>query len=216
MPNAQQPEQSVQPQPSAQPKKSSWWKWALGGCGVLIFLAIIAIAGCSFVGKKAVDEVSEGLSDFDSSSTTGINEETKIYKTGDDVTVENVRWQLIEAKDLGNVLKSDNQYTEDKKAAGNSKFVEITMEVENLDTDMASVSDLKIVDSKGREFISASDVFQWIPDDKQMFILSNLNPNVPEQFIDIYEVPEDATGLKVEVGDLNLFGNEKAYIDLGI
>ena len=130
--------------------------------------------------------------------------------------IEHGRWQRIEAKDLENELKSDNQYTEDKVAAANSKFVEITMEVENLDTDMSSVSDLKIVDDKNREFISASDVYQWIPEDKELFLLSNLNPNVPQQFIEIYEIPKDATGLKVEVGDLKLFGNEKAYIDLGI
>ena len=90
------------------------------------------------------------------------------------------------------------------------------MEVENLGSDMKTVTDVKLADDKGREFTSSSDTSEWVPDGKDLFILSNLNPNVPQQFMAIYEVPTDASGLKVKVGDLNLFTNKEATINLGI
>jgi len=63
----------------------------LGGCGVLIFLAIIFIVGCSFVGKKMVDEaseVSEELSNLDTSSTIGESEEKEESKFSSDKAEE--------------------------------------------------------------------------------------------------------------------------------
>ena len=81
---------------------------------------------------------------------------------------------------------------------------------------MKSVSNLELVDNKGRAFIRATDVMEWIPEDQELFLISNLNPNMPQQFTDIYEVPADATGLKLKVGDLSLWDSEEALINLGI
>ncbi|NQV13031.1 MAG: DUF4352 domain-containing protein [Parcubacteria group bacterium] len=220
MQNAQQPEQSIQPQPQAQPKKSNWWKWALGGCGTLIFLGIIFIAGCSLVGKKAVDEVSKELDNSGTSSTTKAGEEIKTYKAGEEVNIGNAKWKLVEAKDLGDTLKGSSSkypsYTKDKKAKTNSKFVMVTLEIENLDTEMHSVTAPNITDDKGREFITSSDTSEWIPEDKGIFILSNLNPNVPQQFSVIYEIPKDAANLTVKVKELKFLSTEEALIELGI
>lgn len=85
-----------------------------------------------------------------------------------------------------------------------------------MSTKIKSVSNLKLIDDKNREFIPATDVSEWIPEGKELFLFSNLNPNIPQQFIDIYEVPADATGLKVKVGDLSLWGKEEAVIRLGL
>lgn len=80
---------------------------------------------------------------------------------------------------------------------------------------MKSVTSLKSIDNQNREFIPASDVSEWIPEEKEMFLLSNLNPNIPQQFSDIYEIPADATGLKVKVGNLSLWSKDEALINLG-
>lgn len=125
---------------------------------------------------------------------------------------------LVDARDRGATLQaSDSRYgtfAKDKTSEG-GKFIEVTLEVENLGDDMKSVTSQTFVDDKGREFTSSSETSEWAPEDKSMYILDNLNPNVRKTFIDIFEVPADARGLKVVVGDLEIFGGDKAQIELG-
>ncbi len=139
------------------------------------------------------------------------------YQIGQDVKVGEIKWNLIKARDRGQVLRaSESRYpsiAKDKTSSG--KFIEITMEVENLSNEMKTVSNLQLIDNKNREFINATDAMEWTPENKELFLLSNLNPNMPQQFVDIYEVPNDAIGFKVLVGDLSLWNTEEALIDLG-
>ena len=184
------------------PKKPIWKKWWFWLIIIIFVIIIIASAGG---GEKK-------------ETTPSQTEKLTTYSINQDVRVEDVRWKLIGVKNRGSILKaSESRYptiAESKTTTG--KFVEITMEVENLDTEMKSVSNLKIIDDKNREFIASSDVSEWIPEGKEMFLLSNLNPNMSQQFTDIYELPADATGLKVKVSDLSLWGNKEALINLGI
>jgi len=195
-------QQNQQPEPK---KKSRKWLWILGG--IIILIIIVAVAG--------------GGSDSETTTNTSSqnnNEEVKTYSKNETFKVGDVQWELIDARDRGNTLKaSESRYASiasDKTTTG--KFIEITVEVENFGTDMKSVTNLTLIDDKNREFTSSSDTSEWVPEGKELFLLSNLYPNVPQQFIDIYEVPADATGLKVMVGDLDLFSGDEALIGLGV
>src|SRR3989339_1235202 len=56
MPNAPLIQKS-QPQPIVEPKKKKkWGKWVIIGCGTLIFLLIIMVAGCLYIGKKLISK----------------------------------------------------------------------------------------------------------------------------------------------------------------
>ena len=173
---------------------------AVGFVAIIILLAIIGGNGQQ---QEKITETEK--------ITTG-------YSISQDVRVGDVRWKLIDVKDRGNILKaSESRFSiiaNDKTTTG--KFIEITMEVENLSKEMKSFSDLRLVDNKNREFIPASGVSEWIPEDKELFLLSNLNPNMPQQFSSIYEIPIDATDLKVKVGDLSFWGEYEASISLGL
>jgi len=199
-------------QPTKITKK--WWFWVLL---ILLLSFILSIGGCGvcvYLGSKTVNEVSKDI------NANKVANEQKVSQKGEYVEVGKVRWRLIDAEDVGDTLKSsESNYptiTKDKKANTNAKFIKITLEVENLDTTMKSATTPNLKDDKGRQFISASDTFEWIPDDKGIILLSNLNPNIPQQFITYYEVANDAAGLKVEVGDLSFLGSDKAYISLGL
>lgn len=173
--------------------------------GVLLLIIVIAAVG--------------GNSESSNTNTASENKNTnQVYVVNQDVRVGDVRWKVISATDRGATLRGSESkyasYASDKTTTG--KFIELNMEVENLGKEMKSATGVKLLDSQNREFSYSTDVSEWIPDDKQMLVLENLNPNVPFQFMGIYEVPADASDLKVKVGDLNLFGNKEAIISLGI
>jgi hypothetical protein len=193
-----------------QPKKKKSRK------GLWITLAVV---GFAIIGMASMNSADKNTNSSTPSNTASQNTNAKKdYAVGEDARVGDVRWKLISARDRGTVLKaSESRYAviaKNKTTTG--KFIEITMEVENLGTDMKTVTNLKLVDAKNREYTNSSDTSEWAPEGKDLFLLSNLNPNVPQQFVGIYEVPADATGLKVKVGDLNLFGNKEATISLGV
>lgn len=138
---------------------------------------------------------------------------TPLPAVGQDVKVGEVRWKVVSAKDLGNKLKSDNQFVEDKTTTG--RFVQLRFEVENLSKDTLTFAGFDLVDDQDRTFKSASDVFMFIPT-AELCVLESLNPNITKTCTAIYEVPANAASLKAKVGDLKLFGNKEALIDLGL
>lgn len=132
---------------------------------------------------------------------------------GQDVLVGEVRWKILSAENMGNKLTDENQFTEDVTTSG--KFIKVRFEIENRSKDMKTFAGLDLVDSQGREYKSASNVFMFI-ETSEACIFENLNPNIVKPCMSIYEVPADATGLKAYVGDLEMFGGDEAMIDLGI
>jgi hypothetical protein len=135
------------------------------------------------------------------------------HNVGEDVQVDEVRWKVLEAVDLGQTLKSDNQFVKDKTTAG--AFVRVRFEIENLSKDMLTFAGLDLVDDQGRAFKPSSDAFQFLPTEEAC-VLENLNPNVAKTCTAIYEVPANATGMQAQAGDLKLLGGETALINLGL
>lgn len=137
---------------------------------------------------------------------------TPVPAVGQDVKVDQVRWKILSAKDLGNRLKSDNQFIEDKTTTG--RFVSLRFEVENLSKDMLTFAGFDLVDDQGRTYTRSSDVFMLLPTD-EVCMLENLNPNVAKICTAVYEVPANAENLRAKVGDLK-FGGKETLIDLGL
>jgi len=179
----------------------------LGCLGLVVVLVVFGVIGTSLQDESEQTTQQEQLE--------GGQEVT--YGVGDDVKVGDVRWKLLSAKDRGSVLKaSESRYpsiADAKKTPG--KFIQIEIELENLSNDLLTVIEPELIDDRGREFTAATDVSEWIPEDRELYILDNLNPNIPTRFIIIYEVPSDAKGLKVKVGDLDIFASGEALIELG-
>jgi hypothetical protein len=135
------------------------------------------------------------------------------YAVGQDVQVDEVRWKLLEAADLGATLKGPNQFVKDKTTSG--RFVKVRFELENLSKNLLTFAGLDLVDDEGRTFKPSSDTFQFIPTEESC-VLENLNPNVAKTCTAIYEVPANAAGLQAQAGDLKILGDASALIDLGL
>lgn len=136
-----------------------------------------------------------------------------LYAIGQNVIVDQVRWRVLSAEQIGNVLHSDNQFIDDLTTTGT--FIRIRVEIENLSNDMLTFGGFDLVDSRNREFTDASDAYSFIDDREECWGIENLNPNVPKVCTHIFAVAANATGLKAKLGDLKLLGSQEALVDLG-
>ena len=172
---------------------------------IVILLIAMACGSCILLGVFATFLGIDG-------KATKQNNPDQIYQIGQDVIVGKVRWKVLAAEDLGPELKSDNQFTDPLTTSGH--FVLVRVEVENRDDNARTFTEGDITDNQGRTFRNNSDAIHFIETGERC-ILESLNPNLPHICTAIYEIPLDAAGLKLVVGDLAPFGGE-ADISLGL
>lgn len=158
---------------------------------------------------------SRGLDAFTRPAAQGLAGGTGTgFGLGQDVFVGSARWKVLEAQDLGNILPSNDGSSEPLTTS--ERFIRVRIEVENTGSEPLTFSDVILVDAQGSSFQDASDaLFNFVPDQERC-ILEQLDPNLSRVCTTIFEVPLDATGLKVQVGDLDIFGSEVALIDLNL
>lgn len=173
----------------------------IGGIiGLFILIGIISAAGGGDDNSTASKNASESSKDT-------------IYAINQDVPSGDVTWKVTNVKDRGtSLLAKDSRYAaiaKTKTTAG--RFIEITIVIENKGKDLASITTPNLLDSQNREFTSSSEVSEWVPEGKDLFLLSNLQPNLPKEFVVIYEIPAGSVGLKAKVGVLR-----PQLIDLGL
>jgi len=68
-------------------------------------------------------------------------------------------------------------------------------------------------DSKGREFGTDPDAFEFVPTDLNIF-LEPVNPGVSTDGRVVYQVPPDANGFTLKLDDVELMEDESAVFDL--
>lgn len=182
------------------PIYKKWWFWVL----VIILIGVIIPKGDKDVNNdnNQQEEVVEG--------SIG-----KPYPKEQKVTVGEVDWQIVSVENIGSVIDSGNQFIDDCKADSGS-FVKLVVKVKNNRKDLFSITDLTLVDSQERRFVTSSDVFSCVDD--TLFLLDNINPGIEKSFTAIYEIPEGTTGLMLEVNSTgSLFSGEtNKYISLGL
>lgn len=181
------------------------WSLLIG----LLLLGLLISSGDTEIDSKSTSSVSQQEQSSDKSDTS--KKEEKLVKVSEDLQIGMVKWNVVKAWETTQLT----DYSGVIKPTG--KFVVINVRVENLDKEMKTVSGLKLVDNQNREFISysKSSLLKNLGAEP-LFLISNINPNVPLVFADVYEVPADAKGLKLRVGDLSLLGSDEGFIDLGL
>ena len=177
---------------------------------ILLALFVIGIIASSGGSSNEKDSNKESKNTAVNSEDTDIKEAAKLPGLNEDIQVGEVKWKVIKAW----TTEQLNNYSGPIKPAG--KFLVVNVVVENLGKEMKTVSGLKVIDDQEREFTSYSGSF-GIEElgAESLYIIENINPNVPLTFADVYEIPADAQGLKLIVGDLSLIGNDEELIDLG-
>jgi hypothetical protein len=136
------------------------------------------------------------------------------WSIGQDVMVGDVRWKILSAENLNNLLEGDNRFLETKSTSG--KFIRVNFEMENRGTELLRYTGMKLIDRQGRSFVGYNVGYAYVSGNKRCTQIENLKPNLPMLCTIIFEVAADATGLRAHVGDLVIFSNDEALIELGL
>lgn len=211
-------------------------RWqSLSRTGKIVLAGVVLLAGCgfcSFVGMLSDDtsqvSVSQpaaleapddgGGAEVEPTerprSTEKPSEPTaeRLPGLGDTVSLGTTRWKVDVAEDLGQSVPSGNQFIDDLTTSG--KFVRIGLIFANDDSDAAFVPEPAIVDGRDRVFEPSSDAWMVI-DSGVSCVLEQVNPGMTQECLWIYELPADASDLRLRVKSQQFFA-DTTDIDLGL
>ena len=170
---------------------------------IIIFLALIIIILSTSVIACKTTGLEQKLFDRSKISTSAIDKK---------VTVGDIIWKVDNAEYLGSQIPSD---TGDILEATYGRFIGIEFNVENTGQDIRTIIDLKVIDSKGREFPICAAAYGFLGT-SEACLLVDVYPETNQTFFASFDVPLDSVDLILEVSDLGTPPEEKEYIDLGI
>lgn len=134
-----------------------------------------------------------------------------LAKVGELVLVgDRSEWTVTGVEDRGQTLESGNQFIDNLTTSG--RFILVSATTKNVADDADYIGSPKVVDSQGREFDSKTEAM-FIIDDVQKCILEKLNPGLEKACAWVFEIPADASGLKLRLS-AGLFG-DPVDVDLG-
>jgi hypothetical protein len=139
----------------------------------------------------------------------------RIATVGDVVTLSDSVWTVVSAKDLGAVVKSNNQFVEDLKSEG-ARYIAVVFKVVNTGSKEERIfADPKVRDRLGREYSAHDRSSFFLPKGKKSMQLEAVPAGLPKEFWAIYEVPANSTGLQLLARELKFRAQDKP-IDLGL
>lgn len=162
---------------------------------VMTAFGLISLAGCN---------VSRDLGDVDRSEIEVVFEE--------ETTVGDIKWELLEAEDLGPNLESEYGNTFQSREG---KLIYISFAVTNMGEETRQIFDMKVVDDKGDYYSVCTEAYGYFTA-PAVCTVQDVLPDVRQEFNASFDVPIDSVDLVLEVTDLRIPAGEKKYIDLGI
>jgi hypothetical protein len=174
--------------------------------GALIFaLCASCLGGMAAIGKQAEKEMAKQKREHPTQAAAAP------AKLGDPVTFADSTWVVVSARDRGAKLAAEGE-----RATTAGRFVEVRFQITNRTKKEDSLLDLPaVVDSQSREFKPFERSASFIPEGARDLTMAPLPPSLQKEFVEIYEIPADATGLTFKTRALEPFGDTR-LVDLGL
>jgi hypothetical protein len=136
-----------------------------------------------------------------------------VASIGDKVKMNDSEWEVVSAKELGNVL-GGGDFVDAKRSEG--KFIYVRYKVTNNTSEEQQVLFTPSVrDSKGRKFEEMDDLEMYLGENETGMTMEQLPSGLPKSFSAIFEVPSDASGFLFMTRDFEAFQKQEKGIRLG-
>jgi hypothetical protein len=160
------------------------------------------------------DSFSTEATDSESAEENASNNQQAVASIGDKVKMNDSEWEVVSAKELGNVLKG-NDFAEAKRSEG--KFIYVQYKLTNTTSEeQAILFTPSIRDSKGRRFEEMDDVEFYLGENETGMTMEQLPSGLAKRFSGIFEVPADASGFLFMARDFEAFQKQEKGIKLGL
>ena len=170
---------------------------------ILFIVALIIIFSISVTGCNTTN-LEQKTFDRTKISTLSKDKEEKV---GD------IIWKVEKVEYLGSEIPATTGSGALETRFG--RFLGVEFNAEKVGQDIRTIIDLKVIDSRGREFPICAAVYGYIGT-SEACLLVDVFPEVKQTFFASFDVPVDSVDLILEVSDLGSPPEEKAYIDLGL
>ena len=139
-------------------------------------------------------------------------EPEKIHYVGDTVKLADSEWTVLATKNMGNVLPGDG---DEKHTTG--RFVAVQFAVKNTTKEAAEiVGEPILITANGQKFTELSDIEFYLPDGANNTLNAKIRPGATKKFLEIYDVPKDATGLSFQIHSLGPKPDSFALVSIGL
>lgn len=139
-------------------------------------------------------------------------EPEKIHYVGDTVKLADSEWTVLATKNMGNVLPRDG---DEKHTTG--RFVAVQFAVKNTTKEAAEiVGEPILITANGQKFTELSDIEFYLPDGANNTLNAKIRPGTTKKFLEIYDVPKDATGLSFQIHSLGPKPDSFALVSIGL
>jgi len=167
----------------------------------LLVLAAFALLAMGSFGKsddeKAKEEEAKGTA-----------------KIGETISFEDSEWVVLDAKDVGSTLKSNNQFQEDRTSA-DGKFVQVHFKITNKSKKEEMLFlPLNLIDGEKNEFKELDERAFYVPAKAKTLGMEALPVGLSREFWTVFEVPKKATNFKFRTRKLKDDSDTK-LVELG-
>lgn len=215
------------------------WEILLLAAAALIIISIIINLDKTKQGQKTKNKVQPPVQDTTQTETVKETKptptpaptpaptpESKIYKIGDSVQIGEVKYIVTKAPEK---MKEIGDQFLKRTASGIFVIVELKAELTGKEPLTIDSIQFRLIDSQDRKFkVNSEGQTALMFSGKEIYSVKQANPNVPITGYAVFDIPEDATSLKLEIRDLRsfslspqgvitgFFSPKKEIIDLGI
>lgn len=132
---------------------------------------------------------------------------------GELIVLGDAEWALLSAEDLGQTLTKTVLYPE---RTTDGHFVAVTYELRNLSDGTIYFLGVDLVDETARFYKQIPAMQHYVMDEQLQCSGEPINAGLKKRCQVIYELPADATGLRIEFTDLASTNPETELVDLGL
>lgn len=168
----------------------------------LIIVAIWCSGGCNIQSPKEAEQNTKKLEDT-------------IYKINETVKFHDSEWVVLTVEDLGKTAGVD--IFPNRQIVTEGRFIRVKYKFTNISKSPASMMFKlpDLIDSSNRIFTYRPFSSSYMPANANDIGSKQLQPNVPKEFYEFYEVASGATGLKFRTSAISSYDLKK-LIDLGL
>lgn len=145
---------------------------------------------------------------------TNLPPPTPLPVVGVDVYIDQIRWNVAEARNRGQHMEPDSEFDDPKDTPG--KFIFVRFWLENQRNEPAEYRPPIMLDGQGRRYEQMDEMYQYINTDHWCSWSDTLNPRVPRECEIVFEIAADASSLRLAVNNLPDFLDDvqEAFVEI--